>query len=83
VGRKRLHQLASGGEKAASGPGPLWPQPWRCWPVALRRVRAWLAPALFLWRCWRAWSDHPPPPSLQALLDWLHQGYPLLLYDSS
>jgi ABC-type uncharacterized transport system YnjBCD substrate-binding protein len=25
----------------------------------------------------------PPPPALQALLDWLHQGHPLLLYDPS
>ncbi len=63
-----------------TGPGGLpW---WRCWRLALRRVRAWLELVLFLWRGWRAWSPGPPPPPLQALLDWLHQGYPLLLYDS-
>ncbi len=70
------------GEKAPL-PEPAWPRPWRCWPGALRRVRAWLEPVWFLWRCWRAWSDQPPPPPLQALLDWLSHGYPLVLYDSS
>jgi SRSO17 transposase len=35
------------------------------------------------WRCWRAWSAQPPPPPLQARLDWMHQGHPLVLYDSS
>jgi len=51
--------------------------------VALRQVRAWLEPAFLLWRCWQAWSNQPPPPALQALLDWLHQGHPLSLYDTS
>ena len=73
----------SGGEKAAPPPDPPWPRPWRCWPRALRQVRAWLEPAWFLWRCWRAWSDQPPPPVLQALLDWLRAGHPLSLYDAS
>jgi hypothetical protein len=27
-----------------------------CWPVALRKVRAWLEPWLMLGRYWRAWS---------------------------
>jgi SRSO17 transposase len=69
------------GEKAPL-PEPAWPRRWRCWPGALRRVRAWLEPVWFLWRCWRAWSDQPPPPPLRALLDWLSHGYPLVLYDS-
>jgi hypothetical protein len=47
--------------KEGSGTALPWPRPWRCWPLALRRVRAWLDPALFLWRCWRAWSTAPPP----------------------
>jgi hypothetical protein len=68
------------GERETARP---WPRPGRCWPVALRRVRAWLEPACFLWRCWRVWSSEPPPPPLQALLDWLHHGHPLSLYDSS
>jgi hypothetical protein len=72
---------ARGGKAAVRDPA--WPRPWRCWPRALRRVRAWLEPALVLWRCGTAWSDHPPPPALLALLDWLHQGHPLLLYDAS
>ncbi|MEZ4563643.1 MAG: hypothetical protein R2853_13000 [Thermomicrobiales bacterium] len=58
-------------------------RPPRCWPVALRRVRAWLEPAWFRWRCWRAGSDQPPPDALQTLLDWLHHGHPLRLYDAS
>lgn len=67
---------------ATTVPDPAWPRPWRCWPRALRRVRAWLEPAYFLWRCWTAWSHQPPLP-LQALLDWLIAGHPLVLYDSS
>jgi hypothetical protein len=51
--------------------------------VALRRVRAWLDPALVVWRYWHAWSPEPPPAQLQALLDWVGQGRPLPLYDSS
>ena len=71
------------GGKGGGADGSPRPRPGRCWPRALRRVRAWLEPALLLWRCWRAWSDRPPPPPLQALLDWLHQGHPLCLYDTS
>ena len=37
--------------------------------MTLRRVRGWLDPWTFLGRCWRAWSNAPPPPELQALLD--------------
>ena len=47
------------------------------WPVALRRVQAWLHPWTLLWRWWRAWSALPPPPPLQALLDWLWHGRPI------
>jgi hypothetical protein len=50
------------------------------WPKALRQVRGWLAPWSFLWRCWRAWSDLPPPPPLQALLDTVGSGRPINLY---
>jgi hypothetical protein len=39
------------------------------WPMALRRVRSWLTPWIMLWRWWQAWSDLPPPPELQALLN--------------
>ena len=73
--RRPARRLARGGKRWRSGMPP-WPRPWRCWPVALRRVRAWLEPAWFLWRCWRAWSDQPLPPPLQALFDWLRQGHP-------
>ena len=50
------------------------------WAVALRRVQAWLHPWTMLWRWWRAWSNAPPPPPLQALLDWLWLGHPLDCY---
>jgi hypothetical protein len=53
------------------------------WPVALRRVQAWLAPWVMLWRYWRAWSDLPPPPALEELLDAVWAGYPLYLYAHS
>jgi hypothetical protein len=41
------------------------------WPQALRRVRAWLAPWVWLQRCWRGWSASPSPPPLQQVLDWV------------
>ena len=50
------------------------------WPRTLRHVRSWLDPWTFLWRCWRAWSNAPPPPELRALLDAVGQGHPLDLY---
>jgi hypothetical protein len=50
------------------------------WPQALRRVRAWLAPWVWLQRCWRGWSTSPPPQQLQQALDWVMAGRPLYLY---
>jgi len=50
------------------------------WPQALRRVRAWLAPWVWLRRCWRGWSASPPPLPLQHALDWVSSGRPLYLY---
>ena len=55
-------------------------RPNAAWPVALRRVQAWLHPWTMLWRWWRAWSAQPPPPLLQALLDRLVLSYPLDCY---
>jgi SRSO17 transposase len=55
-------------------------EPAGSWPAALRWVRGWLAPWSMRWRCWRAWSDLPPPSELQALLDWLGRGRPINLY---
>jgi hypothetical protein len=66
----------AGGKMGTVHPRPLHP----CWPVALRQVRGWLDPWTFLRRCWRAWSNAPPPPELQALLDSVRQGRPLNLY---
>ena len=51
-----------------------------CWPVALRAVRGWLEPWIMLRRYWRAWSEQPPPPLLQRLLDQLGRGQGLFLY---
>ncbi len=50
------------------------------WPVAVRRVQAWLYPWTLLRRWWRAWTTAPPPPLLQALLDRLWLGLPLDCY---
>jgi hypothetical protein len=50
------------------------------WPQALRRVRAWLAPWVWLQRCWRGWSTSPPPRPLQQALDWVRAGQPISLY---
>ena len=52
------------------------------WPRTLRQVRGWLDPWTFLWRCWRSWSNAPPPPELRALLDAVGQGHPLDLSPS-
>jgi hypothetical protein len=73
---------AWGGE--TSDPAPALPhrRPQLSWPVALRRVRAWLEPWVMLARYWRGWLAHPPPPSLQALLDWLGQSRPIALHNS-
>jgi hypothetical protein len=49
-------------------------RPTSTWPEALRWVRGWLTLWIWLQRWWRAWSREPPPPELQALLDWLVQG---------
>jgi hypothetical protein len=46
------------------------------WPQALRRVRAWLAPWVWLQRCWRGWSTSPPPRQSQQALDWVRAGRP-------
>lgn len=51
-----------------------------CWPQALRPVRGWLQPWYVLTRCWQAWSDLPPPPEVQALLNWVADGRPINLY---
>ena len=56
-------------------------RPTVCWPSALRKVRGWLEPWLMLGRYWRAWSQLPPPPELQALLTWVQQGLPIDLYE--
>jgi hypothetical protein len=50
------------------------------WPGSLRQVRGWLTPWRWLWRCWQAWSDLPPPRELQALLEMVGTGRPLTLY---
>jgi len=55
-------------------------RPPRCWPVALRAVRAWLEPWIMLWRYWRGWSSAPPPPALGVLLDQLWRGHGISLY---
>ncbi len=57
-----------------------WQRPPVSWPSALRWVRAWLEPWTLLERYWRAWSDLPPPPALQQLLDQLWDGHPLDCY---
>lgn len=50
------------------------------WPRALLAVRSWLTPSTALRRCWRAWSDTPPLPELQALLDAVSRGHHLNPY---
>jgi hypothetical protein len=63
-------------QTAATGPAGVGVS----WPQALRRVRAWLAPWVWLQRCWRGWSTSPPPPGLQQALEWVRAGQPIYLY---
>jgi hypothetical protein len=51
-----------------------------CWPRLLRAVRAWLTPAYWLARYWRAFADTPPPAELAALLGTLNTGHGINLY---
>jgi hypothetical protein len=55
-------------------------RPLTSWPLARRSVRAWWEPWIMLRRYWRAWSDRPPPLSLQCLLEQLGRGQQLFLY---
>jgi hypothetical protein len=71
----RTH-TAEGGEKSDAQVKP----PCLSWPVALRRVRAWLEPYVMLMRYWRAFSDLPPPAEPRALLEWVFSGKGLYLY---
>ncbi|MFG3022504.1 hypothetical protein ACGFZQ_28795 [Streptomyces sp. NPDC048254] len=46
------------------------------WPKAIRamaRLAAWTT----LQRCWRAWTDAPPPAELQALINAVGTGHAL------
>src|SRR5262245_36154119 len=62
------------------GPALPTPPPPPCWPKAIRAVRGWLTPSIVLQRWWRAWSNAPPPPELQALIDAVTTGQTLNLY---
>ncbi|GHP00572.1 hypothetical protein KSF_106190 [Reticulibacter mediterranei] len=53
------------------------------WPVALRTVRGWLEPWIMLRRYWNGWSQQPPPPALQLLLQCLERGQAIALYSSA
>jgi DDE superfamily endonuclease len=60
--------------------GPHHAPPAPSWPRALRAIRAWLTPWIALQRWWPAWSNKPPPPLLQALMNSLAAGGGLHLY---
>ena len=62
------------------GAAPRLTPPAPSWPRALRAIRAWLTPSIVLQRWWQAWSDRPPPPQLQALINSVAAGYGLHLY---
>ena len=66
------------------GRDPAWPRPRRCWPAALRRVRAWLEPAWFLWRCWRGLvATSRRRRRCKPCSTGSTTGCPLILYDTS
>ncbi|MFJ2378900.1 transposase [Streptomyces sp. NPDC087769] len=80
--RPAQHQRSRPKNRAGPRGGPTRPhQPHTAsWPKAIRAVRAWLDPWTSLQRCWRAWSNAPPPPELQALINAVGAGHPLDLY---
>jgi len=80
--RRRPPPRRRPGEPATErgGPGAAAPSQPPCWPRAIRAVRAWLAPWITLQRWWTAWSDAPPPPQLQALINSVAAGCGLHLY---
>ncbi|WP_371827211.1 transposase [Deinococcus sp. QL22] len=58
-------------------------QPPPTWSAALRRVRCYLEPFVWIWRAWRAFTTAEPPNTLLALLRSVAQGQPLSLYVTS
>lgn len=72
-------EAAGTGKKISTGKGR---RPQVSWPMALRAVRGWLEPWIMLRRYWRAWSEQPPPPLLQSLLEQLGRGQRLFLYST-
>lgn len=50
------------------------------WSAALRRVRSYLEPFVWVWRAWRAFTTAEPPNTLRALLSSVGRGQPLSLY---
>ncbi|WP_407542868.1 transposase [Deinococcus radiomollis] len=49
------------------------------WSAALRRVRAYLGPFVWVWRAWHPFTTASPPKTLLALLRYVGQGQPLYL----
>ncbi len=74
--RPPIPERRKGEKRSGERPEP----PCLSWPLALRRVRAWLEPYVMLMRYWRAYSDLPPPAELKALLEWVFSGKGLYLY---
>jgi hypothetical protein len=74
----RMHEAVSRPARKKIQPSRLRMR-WR-WPRLLRAVRAWLAPAHWLMRCWRACSAKPPPLELAALFEFLIVGCGIDLY---
>ena len=72
--------VESAGERGGTGKLSTSDRPVLRWPVALRRIRAWLTPATLLQRYWQAWSNAPPPPQLQDLLTAVSTGHPIHAY---
>ena len=66
--------------RGEGGPRAALPQQAPSWPRALRAIRAWLTPWIVLQRWWQAWSDRPPPPQLQTLLNSVAAGCGLHLH---
>ncbi|UQN08467.1 transposase [Deinococcus sp. QL22] len=55
-------------------------QPPLTWSAALRRVRCYLEPFVWIWQAWGAFTTAEPPKTLLALLRSVAQGQPLSRY---
>jgi hypothetical protein len=79
AGSESASTLVPEADAGEGGPALPAPPPPPCRPKAIRAVPGRLTLSIVLQRWWRAWSNAPPPPELQALIDAVTTGQTLNL----